>query len=406
MLIDCGIHYERPRREDDEVRKVRMQAVARDIAAATAHHLHVVVASHEHIDHLYGFKYAGDTFETMDIDELWLTWTEDPGDADAQRLKATYGFQFAAMGAAVGLLEQAKSPLTGAIRSVLDFEYPGALAATGGNAAQLQFLRDKSAKPLQTSEDYCHPGEPPLAVPGVQCVKVYVLGPPKADKWIKMEQSTSELYPELTALDASSAFAAGALAAAGTEALAGDERELYQSSLLFDAPFTISTQDTQKEPYGPFFRSAYGFSGRKGHGPAWRRIDTDWLAAAEQLALALNKKTNNTSLVLAIELPGSAPRPVLLFAADAQVGNGLSWYEHSWPGEGPQGETVTVIDLLKRTVLYKVGHHGSHKTQRSRPRAWRRWSALTGWPCCRWTRPGPTGHRGGNTRPESSWISS
>jgi beta-lactamase superfamily II metal-dependent hydrolase len=32
----------------------------------------------------------------------------------------------------------------------------------------------------------------------------------------------------------------------------------------------------------------------------------------------------------------------------------------SWPGEGPNGETVTGPDLLRRTVLYKVGHHGSH----------------------------------------------
>ena len=58
--------------------------------------------------------------------------------------------------------------------------------------------------------------------------------------------------------------------------------------------------------------------------------------------------------MLAIELPGG---DVLLFAADAQVGNWLSWQDRSWTVDG---KTVTGPDLLKRTIFYKVGHHGSH----------------------------------------------
>ena len=52
---------------------------------------------------------------------------------------------------------------------------------------------------------------------------------------------------------------------------------------------------------------------------------------------------------------------MLLFAADAQVGNWLSWSERTWTVPGPRATTRTVTgpDLLKRTVLYKVGHHGS-----------------------------------------------
>jgi hypothetical protein len=68
----------------------------------------------------------------------------------------------------------------------------------------------------------------------------------------------------------------------------------------------------------------------------------------------LDSLTNNTSLVLAIELPDG---DVLLFAADAQVGNWLSWQDRSW---SVGGRTVTGPDLLKRTIFYKVGHHGSH----------------------------------------------
>ena len=102
---------------------------------------------------------------------------------------------------------------------------------------------------------------------------------------------------------------------------------------------------------------------------AWRRIDTDWLAAAGQFALNVDGLANNSSLVLAIEL---APEGrVLLFAADAQMGNWLSWFgKVEYPGGEHRGKDmvwtlengrkVDAKDLLARTVLYKVGHHGSH----------------------------------------------
>ena len=70
--------------------------------------------------------------------------------------------------------------------------------------------------------------------------------------------------------------------------------------------------------------------------------------------MALDSVTNNTSLVLAVELGGA---DVLLFAADAQVGNWLSWQNLKWSFDD---RTVTGPDLLSRTIFYKVGHHGSH----------------------------------------------
>ena len=359
MLIDCGVHHQHPDREK------RMPLVAGDIARATANHLHVVAVTHEHTDHLYGFKYARETFGRIKIDELWLAWTENPKDTVARELKKLYGMRIRALGAVVHQLKRAGQPSAGALRAVLDFEAPDALSATGGNAAQLQYLRTRSKKKLRKAEDYRRPGERPLTLPGVKGVKIYVLGPPRDVDWIKKLSKKSELYPELTAMNEAAAFAAAALAAAGTDSLGDEDTELFRRSCPFDASFEISKDDAPGHAeYGPFFRKHYGFSKRAGDGPQWRRIDTDWLAAAEQLALAVNGQTNNTSLVLAIELTETDPRKVLLFAADAQVGNWLSWHELSWPGEGRKGEggsgeTVTVEDLLRRTVLYKVGHHGS-----------------------------------------------
>jgi len=107
-----------------------------------------------------------------------------------------------------------------------------------------------------------------------------------------------------------------------------------------------------------FFHLNYGF--KDDDSEAWRRIDADWQYAGESLALKLDAATNNTSLVLAFELQNT--KRVLLFPGDAQVGNWESWHDCGWSEENglKKGETVTAKDLLARTVLYKVGHHGSH----------------------------------------------
>ena len=88
-----------------------------------------------------------------------------------------------------------------------------------------------------------------------------------------------------------------------------------------------------------------------------RRIDGEWLGSAEALALKIDGDVNNTSLALAIEVPG---RDVLVFPADAQVGNWLSWHDQVYPAKPEQPSTVqeTAAQILARAIFYKVGHHG------------------------------------------------
>ena len=126
--------------------------------------------------------------------------------------------------------------------------------------------------------------------------------------------------------------------------LALDDRE---EGAPFAQIVTIPLKDAKAEE---FFKDRYWAT----KGEDWRRIDGDWLAASDDLALALQNATNNTSLVLAIELPEG---DVLLFVGDAQVGNWLSWQELRWRVGNKE---VTGPDLLARTIFYKVGHHGSH----------------------------------------------
>ncbi len=92
------------------------------------------------------------------------------------------------------------------------------------------------------------------------------------------------------------------------------------------------------------------------------RIDAEWLAGAEALALKLDSDTNNTSLVLAFELPNEQ-KSVLLFPGDAQVGNWMSWGDQKYPKEPIDvsgAAQQTVDEILGRVIFYKVGHHASH----------------------------------------------
>ncbi|MGH9361872.1 MAG: hypothetical protein ACRD2T_08135, partial [Thermoanaerobaculia bacterium] len=209
---------------------------------------------------------------------------------------------------------------------------------------------------------YRRPGEGPLSLSGVEGVRIYVLGPPIDQKLLKKANPSkreSEVYEEPGfALSLESAFYAAAVLGDiepdGEEAanLPVDERELLRLSQPFDECHRIAVKAAKADP---FFQEHYGFD-KKGQ-EDWRRIDDDWLGATGELALKLDSATNNTSLALAIELLPS--RRVLLFPADAQVGNWLSWDSLSWPSAGG-GAALTAEELLRRTVLYKVGHHASH----------------------------------------------
>jgi hypothetical protein len=121
------------------------------------------------------------------------------------------------------------------------------------------------------------------------------------------------------------------------------------------APSSACTDSVHKPKEGPACRGDFSR-----HEPqTYRKIDGVARSAFSNLALRMDNNTNNTSLVLAFELPDDAG--VMLFAADAQVGNWLSWEKVEFrtnPKEKPL--PVTSASLLSRTKLYKVGHHGSH----------------------------------------------
>jgi glyoxylase-like metal-dependent hydrolase (beta-lactamase superfamily II) len=81
MLIDCGVVLGTSNPQD------MMQAVVADIGETTGHHIDLLVATHEHWDHLSGFLQARDLFDKIQIDRVWLAWTENPTDPLANKLR-------------------------------------------------------------------------------------------------------------------------------------------------------------------------------------------------------------------------------------------------------------------------------------------------------------------------------
>ncbi len=354
MLIDCGVFF-RTRGGAD-----RMRAVAADIEAATAGRLHTLVATHEHWDHLSGFQFAEKVFDRMTIDEVWVAWTEDPNHPLANRLREGQAIALSALSAAVERVKAAGDLDAGALEEVLNFHggFDQALGMSG-TADQMSYVRERTE-----NLRYRRPGEDPISLADVPGVKIYVLGPPEDEALLlRSDPSTaeSEVYEREFALNDRTAFYASlVLSAKGQDGLAIQESELLERKQPFGWSHRIPIDKLAKDEHGAFFKRYFGGGPKEeGEAPAWRRIDNEWLAAAGELALQLDNDTNNTSLAFAIELVESGK--VLLFPGDAQVGNCLSWHNVSWPvaGDGSAAE-VSGADLLRRTVLYKVGHHGSH----------------------------------------------
>lgn len=354
VLIDCGLITVADEPKD------KMQKVANDIRQACNGRLDVVVMTHEHWDHVSGFhpSQARDVLASMEIGEVWYGWTEDPRNELGQRLRAERAAKLNALATAVAVFNDSPSPGVKArgteLGRMLGFFGLKPGEPLDAKAAKIGKTRD-AFEYLQGKQEvktrYLSPKQAPRALAGAPNVRVYVLGPPPDEGMIKRSAPTKkgrEVYELASELQLASNLGAAFLRLGPNGAADGDSFD--------DCPFD------------PGLRR--GLRAGQRHSPAlvnllarvwqtpgddWRKIEEDWTQAAETLALNLDSHTNNTCLVLAFEFIDTGE--VMLFPADAQVGNWLSWQDLRWKvGTG----FVTGPELLARTVFYKVGHHGSH----------------------------------------------
>lgn len=357
VLIDCGYKPGSPA----FVHGKGIGEIVEHIGEATGKELDLVIITHEHQDHLNGiWKEVNPYFGDFTIKKAWMAWTENPADDLANELRKRHKDQLVSLVSArqqLALAVGEDDPVVRRIDGLLSLEFGGeddAFSAAALQAADpsqsvnkqaLKLIKDKAS--ANDGVTYLRPGDQPLEIPGSR-VRAFVLGPPyDADLLSDEDPQGSEAFPD----DRPHGFTFGAATATDGGSLPFSRR--------FSIPFADALAGQE-----PFFTTQYG-QGNEGQNDQdraevlpnapWRRIDDEWLYSAETLALKLNAGINNTSLVLAFELPAS--KKVLLFVGDAQRGNWISWKDITWTdGE----KTITPRELLGRTVLYKVGHHGSH----------------------------------------------
>ncbi|HVS62346.1 MAG TPA: MBL fold metallo-hydrolase [Thermoanaerobaculia bacterium] len=333
VLVDCGLFWAYSAVDGGPSQSERMDAVVRDLELATGGVIDTLVVTHEHFDHLAGFHWtdARDRFQQSFVyGELWLAWTERrEGDALADELREEAGL-------ALGVLSQVQGLLP--VGELLDFSKNTASALVNARAL---FDEDR----VRTLD----PGE--VVVPlGEGGPRFFILGPPRDRELLRTNLREDELFARLRAAQRRAERDALLAAARGHAGEADDGAPFARHRGIRD----------QEASESSFFVEHYGRPSADGQPDqqAWRRIDGDWLEALADLALQYDDFVNNTSLAFAIELPES--RRVLLFPGDAQSGNWLSWADEEEGFSFLDAPGVTVHDLLSRTVLYKVGHHGSH----------------------------------------------
>lgn len=412
VVIDCGVLNSQ--KEGSQ----RLAIVMENLVAATGGKIDVLVATHEHADHLSGFLMKGNPFleKRIEIKYLWLAWTERFGDELADKLRQKHGqAQQTLEKAAREIINRGNPGFASKVRGIVDFEqmpdgvmsHDEILASISDESLKKLVSADKAAMPVKSSgpgvttteprppkptiklaiqilkelagesnTTYCYPGQL-MELDGIGGMRVHVLGPPrdKDEVLIKRDlpsenERIKEVY--LSAATTNTGFVlspalTAEIGAGGPERadpfrdFPSDARSPFGRSLQIPLRLSaklesLPVQDPEEPRYPSeatrkLLNERY-FDARWN----WRRIDGDWLNVAEQLALNLDSDTNNTSLALAFEWGPEGQEKVFLFPGDAQVGNWLSWRRQKYG----KSATISVHDLFARTVLYKVGHHGSH----------------------------------------------
>ena len=385
IMIDCGVLQGTPGGGE------LMRAVVRDVYEHTGGKpLDLIVVTHEHHDHISGFGLAREVFAAQPkaAERVWFAWTEDPGDADAQEYQRAYGHALTALAA---LAEEAKVQTQAA-------EDPAAESLLGLAGFSGPLALDGKRKPLRGSRkiyqdlqdwagsggtQYLSPGQV-LTTPGALGLTTYVLGPPR-DK----EQLTNALGKA-----GDTYFAAAKVSSEGVpvrQDMPFSPRHAWRTAEQIRKPVPSASEsagDRQRSewlhdryfrPYARCTEVGEDLADHKSkddkhkcagdfslHEPqAYRMLDKIERSQFSNLALRMDNNTNNTSLVLAFDLPDGAG--TMLFAADAQVGNWESWFSVEFR-DAPDAPALKLKteELLARTRFYKVGHHGSHNATLTR----------------------------------------
>jgi len=285
VLVDFGVHSKGNIRLNGES---LIDKAFENIREVTGGKLAIVIATHAHQDHVSGFGAYAEEFSKFDIREVWLPWTEDLTNPQAQKWHQKKR-------ALVQLLQQhfAARPDQHAQAAVENAEAnPKAMSAlrSGFGKAKVRYLKS---------------GDTVDAPGGITDFSAKILGPPDDQAFLqKMNPPGSDHYLRLAQI-----------AASGSGLHPFQRWEIKPEELPTDWP-----------QLKPEFRDSLG-----------KQLQF----AAAAAAFSLDKVLNNTSVVALFTFRGRR----LLFPGDAQYGDWISWY-------AKQGGTPLLSDICFYKVAH------------------------------------------------------
>lgn len=357
MMIDCG---------GWNTNSAAITPCVKDINAICNGEIDLLVVTHQHEDHVSGFNQARSEFDKIKVKEVWMSWIENKKDAIAIVLKDRYGKKLKALrksieqalvtfkksGPAVKGFQARKnfkvSKMTDALE-IVKFEEGVSYAKNLASGKRTNEDAMNYVKGKTKNIKYRRPGQVVDNLQGADGIKFFILGPPrdKDMKYFKIAMEDDEMYHL--------ALKANAKAAPEEE----EEEPLYTDRLFMNdialeegvSPFSAEYKMVGAEKSN-FLKKVYDVKDMR-----WRQIETDWLETDAGIAMRVTSLTNNTSLAMAIELPNGK---VMLLPGDAQSGNWLGWHKTDVKKRLSDNGGKDTDELLRDTVFYKVGHHGSH----------------------------------------------
>jgi len=315
ILIDCGVHACDINSIDDAVKHM---------AEVTGHDLSLVIMTHRHADHISGFAKCKDIFAQFNVEQVWMSWFENPDDKAAVSYQTSLAMVAQQLKMALAARNSPEDDeLHFMAENVIGEPLPlGAAAAGegGSNAVALKVLHGgfKDKAPVA----YYKAGDTPtlpkdLVDAGLQA---QILGPPHDLDLIKQMNGKNEEY------------------------LAANDPAVSAPIEPFDRTLRIGGDNYPEGAFQPY--------GRKAVEQALTEAQPDMLAAKARQA---DNTLNNQSLVVLFTFNGKN----LLFAGDAQWGN---WENFLYGGKiGTDHKTLADSSrkILASLDFYKVGHHGS-----------------------------------------------
>ena len=415
LLIDCGVL------PFSHAGDQRLDLIAQNILTETGRHLDTVVATHEHADHISGFKSAAEFFglnpekkpaQPVQVDHVWLAWTENKDDEQVKKITARMNSLALAVTATVQAMDTTQGQ---SIRDILLFggaafdsdSGPGGTQATPGEQNVSENAVASKPQQAETSQDTNRNPES-LGLTKFKLnqsmaqimdwlrgwgpvdflepdnvrelpefgIKFYILGPSRRMSMLGGSGPLGQtpgpgMASHELKLNQSNAFMAAAVRFAGMELdeapgdglSKSDVDTLYRLSLPFDPTRFLTIEEAQK-PYPLPENPKYPDKLQAAYRDFFKEVYGfgDKITGYGPEWRRIDTEWLQTGETLALQQVSTVNNTSLVLAIEiVQSGQVLLFVgdaeQESW--QTWENKNANLDTLLANTVLYKVGHHGS-----------------------------------------------